>query len=148
MRGTSKETLKSFTERAVRATVEGTLFPPAVYIPAGLRKRKVRVREVHTINPADAKENELRVAACDPTGFLIAVMQGQPIPTFHVKEHGGKIIVETDFAIPDLLLRSEVAMELSRRNRRADPKAKADYDAMIARAATAEDHEAVAEGER
>lgn len=129
----SHETLKAFTERAVAATIDGTLIPPTVFIPAGLRKRRVRVREMHTLNPADAAENELRIAQADPVGFLIAVMQGQPIPSFEVRETKGKVIVETHYTIPDLNTRTDAARALRARNRiKNDDR---EYQAMIERAA-------------
>jgi hypothetical protein len=134
----SREKLKDYTERAVRATLDGAMIPPVVYIPAGLRKRKVRVREEYVMTPPSEDEIDLKIAAADPAGMLIAIMQGQPIPVFKLEERDNKIVVTTDYEIPDLALRASVATDLIERKRRRDTRAKKgtpEYESMIARAA-------------
>lgn len=135
----STENLKDYTERALEASLTDTLIPPLVYIPATLRRRGVRIAlEASTVKPPTLEENELRVAAADPTGFLIALMQGQPVAAFEVhKDKQGATHVEVDWRIPDLALRAEVAMELARRAARGKRNNPNDdgYEAMINRAA-------------
>lgn len=131
----SKDAIGDFTERALRATFEGTLIPPIVYLPAGLRKSKARIQEHVTLNPRTAAEVEDQIAKADPTGFLIAIMQGQPIPVFVVADDLKSLNVE--YRNPDLLLRAEVAMELVRRRRaRGEKPGDTDFETIIEHAAS------------
>jgi hypothetical protein len=72
--------------------------------------------------------------------MLIAIMQGQPIPSFSLDcaEDGKHVIVKTEYEIPSLELRASVATDLIERKRRRDTRAKKgtpEYESMIARAA-------------
>lgn len=143
-----RETLKQFTERALEASLNGTLIPPTVYIPVSLRKRTTRLAEDDisvTLNPKSTAEIEDQIARADPTGFLIAIMQGQPIPQFVVgqaprltnaKAEIPHLEVRMELVTAPIELRTEVALELARRARatKTDPE-KARYDAMIKKAA-------------
>lgn len=131
----STENFKAYTDRAVEASLNETMIPPLVYIPAKLRKSKVRIVETLTTKPPTFEENTIRVEQADPTGFLIALMQGQPLPVFEIKEAGGKMSVEVGWKIPDLPLRAEVAMELQRRVARGKKVHADGYEAMINKAA-------------
>lgn len=131
------ENLKDYTDRAVEASLTNTLIPPLVYIPAGMRKKGVRIAETITTNPPTFEENTVRVEKADPTGFLIALMQGQPLPSFEV--HGnakGEVHITVGWRIADLPLRAEVAMELARRVARAkrNHTPADEYEAMINKA--------------
>lgn len=131
-----KETLSDFTERAVDATLTGTLIPPLVYIPARLRKKGFRI-DVHgdiSTNAATDAENLLRIRAADPVGFLIAVMQGQPVPRVILNRNGTKITATADFIEPDMEHRMRAATALSHFKGKMKPQ-DAGYEAMIARAA-------------
>lgn len=136
-RRNGRETLKAFSERALKATMDGTLIPPMVYIPVNLRKSPTRVQDIVTTNAKTADEIKAQIAEADPNGFLIALMQGQPIPSFVMfKREDGTIEVHVEFSTPDLLLRAEVAMELARRNMRIKSNHENDeYNAMIEKAA-------------
>ena len=140
----SKETLKAFSERAIEGALTRTFIPPIVYIPASLRKRgsRLNLADHVTLNPASEAENDQRIAKADPVGFLIAMMQGQPVPAFELsKAPNGTSIIKLDWRVADLMLRSEIAMELIRLRRRARDAGKStdDYDAMIAKAAEGDD---------
>jgi hypothetical protein len=132
----SKDAIADFTERALKATFEGTLIPPIVYLPAGLRKQRARIQEHVTLNPRSAAEIEDQIAKADPVGFLIAIMQGQPIPVFVVTSlDDGQQRLNLEYRNPDLLLRAEVAMELLRRRKRDPKNDNADFDKIINEAA-------------
>lgn len=138
--GHKPESLYDFTERAMRATVTGELVPPTVYIPVNMRRqfKRVTVDDARvTVSPPTDTENDLRVAQADPVGFLIAVMQGQPIPAFvmHKDDHGYR--VETEYRVPDLLLRSEAAHWLADRKEKKRKAGDPEYEAMIERMAPA-----------
>lgn len=134
-----RETLREFTERAVQATVDGNLIPPHVYVPVSLRKRAARLTEDDhvTVNPKTEAEITLQISKADPVGFLIAIMQGQPIPVFVVRqspETKQSVEVVLELQTPDLKLRTDVAIELASRKGRYK-KGDDQYEAMIARAA-------------
>lgn len=138
MRLGRKETLNEFTERAINATFKGQLIPPLVYVPHMLRKRSARVAidGTVTINPATAAENDLRIGNADPVGFLIAIMQGQPIPRVIVEAKDKGYVCSVAFEEPPLDCRMRAAETLARV--KGKPKAgDAGYEAMIAAAAAA-----------
>lgn len=130
----NRETLEDFTGRALRAT--GTMIPPRVFVPLGLRKSKLRiVGHRMTVNAPDAKEDAARIAEADPTAFLIAVMQGQPIPAFKLLEKDdGSVDVSVVFDVPSMEVRATVALALSRRVKRPNEQ-DADYEARMKNAA-------------
>lgn len=138
---TPNATLKQFTERAVRASLDGTLIPPQVYVPVNLRKRIARISERVTLNPKTDAEVEHDIAQADPTGFLIAVMQGQPIPSFIVvkDDKTGTVEVRLELTTPDLALRAEVALKLAAARRaikfKPDSVERKQYERMIEEAA-------------
>lgn len=137
--GRKPETLIAFTERAIDATFKGALIPPLVYIPAKLRRIKdvrINVDGDVTINPATEAENVIRVGLADPVGFLIAIMQGQPIPRFIVERDGDGQKVRADFEAPPLDARLRAAEILARHKGTKLKPGDDGYDAMIARAAS------------
>lgn len=131
----SRETMTHFTERAMRAAESGALVPPMVYVPVNLRKRATRltIDDRVTINPATDAENDLRVSQADPTGLLIAMMQGQPIPTFELGiAADGTWHVKTTYQTAPLPLRASCAGFLIRRSRGARGKnGDKDFDALV-----------------
>jgi hypothetical protein len=83
-----------YTEQAI--SLLGGEMPSIVYLPPDIRQRKTRLTTdgIITNNPYGSKEITDRVIAADPLGFLLAVMNGQPIPSFRVKRPGSKPIDE------------------------------------------------------
>lgn len=143
-----RETLEAFTERAKKAVdlnVAG--IPPIVYLPAKLRAHDMRLTVDHlriTSDPPTIAENHLRIAEADPLGLLIAIMNGQPIPSFQLEGQGERTNVRVRYIEPDFETRKDVAKWLAQRvtyhpyagskptGAQARRKAhQADYDAMI-----------------
>lgn len=144
-----EETLEQFTERAKVAVDAGAGLPPIVFLPASLRAHKSRLTVDHlriTIEPPSVAENHVRIAEADPLGFLIAIMNGQPIPRFRVQGQGEMTEVLVDYEVPDMHQRLNVAIWLGTRvtfrpysgkkavsnQREAHQK---DYDALISQVA-------------
>lgn len=108
-----RESLGEFTERAIRATDAGHLIPPIVYLPRGLRAHKTRltVDQVRvTVAAPTVAENHVRILDADPLGFLIAIMHGQPIPSFHITGDGA---IRIEYEVPDMERREKVAKFLA-----------------------------------
>jgi hypothetical protein len=91
----SRDTEKAFTERAIEATealqVSNALVSPLVYVPRTLKAHQYRLTVDDlkiTMQPEDIAENHARIAKADPLGFLIAAMNGQPLPEFRVQKDG------------------------------------------------------------
>lgn len=139
-----RERLDDFTERAIRSTEAGKLIPPIVYLPRRLRGQKVRLTEDHlryTVDGPTVAENHVKIQAADPVGFLIAIMNGQPIPEFRIARDGA---IDVFYAVPEFDTRVKVATYLANkativrdygdgRGWRGDQSAKKAYDEMIAR---------------
>jgi hypothetical protein len=87
-------TLLKHTEAAM-ALLEGKI-AEVVYLPPDVRKNKLRLKaNGHaTTAPLTAKETLDRILAADPVGFLLAIMNGQPVVTFDAVDK--KIEVDTD----------------------------------------------------
>jgi hypothetical protein len=83
--------LKKHTEAAMEL-LQGQL-KELVYLPPETRKRNIRVdaNGRATTHPPTEKEQLQRITLADPLGFLLAVMNGQPVVTFGVRN----IIVDT-----------------------------------------------------
>lgn len=143
MRLGRKETLLEFTERAIDASFKGQLIPPLVYVPQRLRKGVARVAfdGTVTINPATPEENDVRIGQADPIGFLIAIMQGQPIPRVVIERKGKGQLARVEFEEPGIDARLRCAEVLARIRVKVKP-GDAAYDAMMARAAEAGDDNA------
>lgn len=80
----SAELIK-YTEAAM-ALLDGKL-ADIVYLPPDVRKNKVRIN-AHgraTTNPPSVNEQLDRILMADPLGFLLAVMNGQPVLSFGAK---------------------------------------------------------------
>lgn len=137
------ENLHAFTERAIRATEAGALVPPIVYLPRSLRRQKMMMTMDNlgmTVDPPTQEENHVKIQAADPVAFLIAIMHGQPIPSFHVTKDGG---VEMHYEVAELQVRIRAAEYLGhkatirtgkhpRHKQRGD-----DHNAMVARVGSA-----------
>jgi hypothetical protein len=140
---TSRDKLKEFSERAIEATAATNLVSPLVYLPRKLRGQSARLTVDNlkiTADPETMAENHVRIADADPIGFLIAIMQGQPIPRFVVRKDGS---VEVHYDIPTMDERQDIAKWLGGKvtfRMTADPKRdtidgrreqRNDYEAMI-----------------
>lgn len=69
------------------AIVEESGLPPEVYIPPTIRGKKSKA--VSIAAPVAISDHIVRISNDgDPIGQLIALMNGQPVPTFVVKEDG------------------------------------------------------------
>lgn len=104
-----KQSLDAYSERAMRATDAGKLIPPIVYLPRMLRghNKRITVDEVRiTTDPPTIAENHVRIAGADPLGFLIAMMHGQPIPSFEITADGA---IKVRYEVPDLATRERIA---------------------------------------
>lgn len=137
-----KQTLDEFTERAIRATDAGKLIPPIVYLPSRLRGHNTRITvdQVRiTTDPPTIAENHLRIGEADPLGFLIALMHGQPIPTFTITKEGS---ILTQYECADMKMRARIAQWLANKVtiRNDDPEQRSennsdpnDWDEIVAR---------------
>jgi hypothetical protein len=108
-----RERLDDYTERAIRSTEAGALIPPIVYLPRRLRGQKVRLTEDHLrfkVEGPTVAENHVTIAAADPVGFLVAIMNGQPIPEFRIARGGA---IDVFYSVPDFELRVKVATYLA-----------------------------------
>lgn len=74
--------LLKYTEAAM-ALLQGKI-AEVVYLPPDVRKNKLRINvSGHaTTAPPSPKEQLDRIVAADPLGFLLALMNGQPVVTF------------------------------------------------------------------
>lgn len=127
--------LERQTERAIKAAAK--LIPDIVFLPPEFRSTAARVQVVTTKPPTKA-ENAKRIAEADPIGFLIAVMNGQPVPEFVVNDHVDPVEVDIKYHNPSLELRSVCARYLAMvSNQKRDPNAETmkDFDAMVKNAA-------------
>lgn len=108
-----KETFTQFTERAMEAVDAGKWIPPIVYLPAKLRANNLRVTIDNTrltTDPPSIRENHIRIAEADPLGFLIAIMNGQPIPRFEIEDDNS---ITVKYHIPKPGERTSVAFWLA-----------------------------------
>jgi hypothetical protein len=80
---------------AAMALLEGKI-AEVVYLPPDVRRNKTRInaRGHATTAPFTAKEALDRIIAADPIGFLLALMNGQPVITFDAVDK--KVDVDTD----------------------------------------------------
>jgi hypothetical protein len=123
----------NYTERALaKATI-----PSFCYIPRNLRPG-VGALNVKITN-AEIMDNHKRIAEADPLGWLIAVMNGQPIPHFKVSTTGD---LELTYYIPDPHERRDAAKFLADR---VTFKAKDSYKKSNSRHPEAENYDAMIE---
>ena len=69
------------------AVLDEAGLPPEVYVPPTIRGKRSKAVVVQV--PVDISEHIVRITNDgDPLGQLIALMNGQPVPSFVVKEDG------------------------------------------------------------
>lgn len=80
--------LLRYTEAAI--ALLGGVMPDVCYVPPDIREEKKRISAdgLATEAPYGDKEIIKRIAASDPLGLLIAIMNGQPIPGFRIVQKG------------------------------------------------------------
>lgn len=67
---------------------EGSI-PEAVFVPPAIRGKMVHTQFVTDGKPIDIKQHVIRIQdEADPVGMLIAIANGQPIPTFTIDADG------------------------------------------------------------
>lgn len=84
------DALLRYTEAAM--ALMGGKMPDVVYMPPDIResKRRISADGLQTEAPYGDQEIIKRIAAADPVGLLLAIMNGQPIPGFRVVQKGEK----------------------------------------------------------
>jgi len=83
----SKRNLKKYTTRALKLE-EGNV-PQAVFVPPAMRGKAVLTQYVINDKPVDIQQHVVRIQQeCDPVGLLIAIANGQPVPTVTIDESG------------------------------------------------------------
>ena len=83
----SKKELKKYTTRAMK--LEESAVPQAVFVPPAIRGKMVKVAYEVDSKPVSIEQHVVRINnEADPVGMLIAIANGQPIPTFTVDDDG------------------------------------------------------------
>lgn len=98
--------LERHTERAIKEAAK--LIPDIVFLAPEFRKAAARV-QIITTEPPTRQENVYRIAEADPIGFLVACMNGQPMPEFKISGDKVDVIYHT----PSLELRAVCARYLA-----------------------------------
>lgn len=87
----SQRELKKYTTRAL--SLEDSAVPEAVFVPPAMRGKMVNVQYVTDGKPTDMKTHIIRIQdEVDPVGMLIAIANGQPIPTITIDAEGKKTV--------------------------------------------------------
>lgn len=96
----SKRELKKYTTRALKLE-EGSV-PTAVFVPPAIRGKMVNVQYVTDGKPIALDTHIIRIQdETDPVGMLIAIANGQPIPTFTINAEGETIIAYETLSLKD-----------------------------------------------
>jgi len=115
------------TERAIYAAARE--LPDLVYIGAEMRT-KVRVETITDRAPT-TEENMTRIMEADPIGFLIAVMNGQPLAVFNVKDD--EIVIGHTLPSPELRTLAARYLAMIGSPRRNRSNGVSDFEAMVKR---------------
>ena len=128
---------KNYTERALA----GATIPSFCYVPRNLRPGTGKMNI--SITNAEIIDNHKRIAEADPLGWIIAVMNGQPIPHFVIDKTSGQDELKLTYYLPQIAERKEAAQWLASRVTFKTPTAyhnprdnamkqhSADYNALI-----------------
>lgn len=96
----TKANLKAHTTKAMRLE-EGSV-PEAVFVPPAIRGKMVTVQYVTDGKPTDISAHVIRIEQeVDPIGMLIAVVNGQPIPTFTIDDQGETLVAYETLSLVD-----------------------------------------------
>lgn len=96
----SKKQLKKYTTRAMRLE-EGSV-PQAVFVAPAMRGRIVNTQYVTNGKPVDMQTHIIRIQdETDPVGMLIAIANGQPIPTIRINSKGEQTTVYETLSLKD-----------------------------------------------
>jgi hypothetical protein len=139
--------LRKYTERCLNALDLGAV-PPQCYVPLGFRHIQTRITIEGNLTSSYPTPGEyaIRIAAADPMGMLLAMMQGQPIPEFEIDDNfvRDKTEVKINWRVADPDTRAWIAVQLANIQKRQKVKKAGDeeYEAMIKDAAEKEDEDA------
>ena len=87
----SKRELKKYTTLAME--LETSSIPKAVFLPPAIRGKMVNVQYVTDGKPIALDQHIIRIQdETDPVGLLIAIANGQPVPTFTIDDKGETVI--------------------------------------------------------
>lgn len=133
----SKRELKKYTTRAMKLE-EGTV-PEAVFVPPAIRGKMTQVQYVTNGKPTDISQHVVRIEQeADPVGMLIAVANGQPIPTFRVTEEGDvEVVFETlplADRIPVMKFLSDKILPRMSVNKKIEEKGDSEWEATLTNA--------------
>ncbi len=126
--------LKAHTTRAMKLE-EGTV-PEAVFVPPAIRGKMVTLQYVTNGRPTDISTHMVRIEQeADPVGMLIAVANGQPIPTFQIDDEGNTLVVYESLTLVDRLsvmkfLADKILPRMSI-NKKIDPKKDDTWEATL-----------------
>jgi hypothetical protein len=88
----SKKELKRYTTRALK--LEQGSVPEAVFVPPAMRGRLVQTQYVTDGKPTKLETHIVRIQdEADPVGLLIALANGQPVPTVKISEDGTQSVI-------------------------------------------------------
>lgn len=127
--------LERQTERAIKAAAK--LIPDIVFIAPEFRSTAARV-QVITTKPPTRADNMKRIAEADPIGFLVACMNGQPLPEFKINDRVDPVKIDIVYHTPTPELRAVCARYLamvSNQKRDASTDTGTDFEAMVKNAA-------------
>ena len=87
----SRKDLKKYTTQAMK--LEDGPIPEAVFLPPAIRGRFVKTRFEAAHPKTDIKQHVARINdETDPVGLLIAIANGQPVPTVTVDKNGDSTV--------------------------------------------------------
>ena len=83
--------------------LEETAVPEAVFLPPAIRGRIVTTEyEVKGSKPVDISQHVVRInMETDPVGLLIAIANGQPVPTIRINEQGEQEVIYETLPLKD-----------------------------------------------
>jgi len=131
--------LKAHTTKAMKLE-EGSV-PEAVFVPPAIRGKMVTVQYVTDGKPTDISTHVLRIEQeADPVGMLIAVANGQPIPTFTIDDQGNTLVSYETLALADRIpvmkfLADKILPRMSI-NKKIEPGKDAGWEATLSNAGT------------
>lgn len=96
----TKKELKKYTTQAMK--LEDGPIPEAVFLPPAIRGRFVKTRYEAAHPKTDIKQHVARINdETDPVGLLIAIANGQPVPTVTVDADGESTVTWETLPLKD-----------------------------------------------